>query len=115
MVVIMKTIARTSLLALCAFCFASQGSVLSADDDADSVKNCYAVSGEARYGALGYNHVVIVSNRCAAALQCEVWTDVDPTPRLPVSVAPKGSAEAVCRVGSPARAFKAFGECKKKK
>ncbi len=115
MVVIMNTTAKASLLALFVLALTLPSAPLAADDSADSVKDCYTISGEARYGALGYKHVVIVSNRCSTALQCEVWTDVDPTPRLPLSVGPNGSAETICRIGSPARAFKAFGECKKKK
>ncbi len=80
----------------------------------EDIQNCYSVHGEARYGALAYKHVVIVTNRCEVDLQCEVWTDVDPSPRVPLSVGPKGTAEAIVRAVSPARAFKAFGECKKR-
>ena len=83
-----------------------------ADGDGD-MKNCYSISGEARYGALAYKHIVIVTNRCDITLQCQVWTDVDPTPRHSVSVEPQGTAEVLVRAVSPARAFKAFGECKK--
>jgi hypothetical protein len=43
-----------------------------------------------------------------------VWTDVDPSPRQPLSVGPKGTGEVIVRAVSPARAFKAFGECKGK-
>lgn len=79
----------------------------------DDVKNCYSVHGEARYGALAYKHVVIVTNRCEISLQCQVWTDVDPSPKQSVSVGPKGTGEVIVRNNSPSRAFKAFGECKK--
>jgi len=85
---------------------------LGEEGDGD-MKNCYSIRGEARYGALAYKHIVIVTNRCDITLQCEVWTDVDPSPRQSVSVEPKGSAEVLVRAVSPARAFKAFGECKK--
>ena len=78
------------------------------------IRNCYSVHGEARYGALAYKHVVIVTNRCDIGLQCEVWTDVDPSPRQPVSVEPQGTAEVIVRAVSPARSFKAYGECKKR-
>ena len=80
----------------------------------DDIKNCYGVHGEARYGALAYKHVVIVTNRCDVELQCEVWTDVDPSPKVPLSVGPKGTGEVIVRATSPARSFKAFGECKKR-
>ena len=83
-----------------------------ADGDGD-MKNCYSIRGEARYGALAYKHIVIVTNRCDITLQCEVWTDVDPSPRQSVTVEPQGTAEVLVRAVSPARAFKAFGECKK--
>jgi hypothetical protein len=85
-----------------------------ADAEEQDIKNCYSVHGEARYGALAYKHVVIVTNRCELELQCEVWTDVDPSPRQSVSVGPKGTGEVIVRSTSPARAFKAFGECKKR-
>jgi hypothetical protein len=80
----------------------------------EDIADCYSVHGEARYGAFAYKHVVIVTNRCDVELQCEVWTDVDPSPRQPMSVGPKGTGEVIVRVNSPARSFKAFGECAKK-
>ena len=79
----------------------------------DDIKDCYSVHGEARYGALAYKHIVIVTNRCDMSLKCEVWTDVDPSPKQSTSVGPKGTSETIVRNNSPARAFKAFGECKK--
>jgi hypothetical protein len=82
-------------------------------DDPNDIQNCYSVHGEARYGAFGYKHVVIVTNRCDLSLACEVWTDVDPTPKQSLTVEPKGTGEVIVRNGSPARAFKAFGECTK--
>ena len=85
----------------------------SSEADADDIKNCYSIHGEARYGALAYKHIVIVTNRCEVELQCEVWTDVDPSPRQSVGVGPNGTAEVIVRANSPARAFKAFGECQK--
>lgn len=83
------------------------------EEGGQDIKNCYSVHGEARYGALAYKHVVIVTNRCDITLQCEVWTDVDPTPRQSLSVGPNGTGEVIVRSSSPARGFKAFGECKK--
>jgi hypothetical protein len=80
----------------------------------DDIKNCYNVHGEAWYGALAYKHIVIVTNRCDITLQCEVWTDVDPTPRHSVTVGPNAEEQVLIRSNSPARAFKAFGECQKK-
>ncbi len=83
------------------------------DEGGQDMKNCYSIAGEARYGALAYKHIVIVTNRCDITLQCEVWTDVDPSPRQSVTVEPQSTAEVLVRAVSPARSFKAFGECKK--
>lgn len=80
----------------------------------EDIQNCFSVHGEARYGALAYKHVVIVTNRCDIELQCEVWTDVDPSPRQPLTVSPNGTGEVIVRAVSPAREFKAYGECNKK-
>lgn len=111
MLVIMKATVRSLFVALFVLAMAVPEAPLSADED--SMKNCYDVRGEARYGALGYKHIVIVTNKCDLTLKCEVWTDVDPSPRLSLTVGPKATEEAACRINSPARGFKAFGECKK--
>ncbi len=81
----------------------------------NDIKDCYNVYGEARYGAFAYKHIVIVQNRCDMTLSCEVWTDVDPEPRVTISVGPKATGEAITRNNSPARSFKAFGECEASK
>ena len=111
--VIMKHSARLIFASLLVLALAVPGWNAAQADEQD-IKNCYSVHGEARYGALAYKHVVIVTNRCEIELQCEVWTDVDPSPRQPVSVGPKGTGEVIVRATSPARSFKAFGECKKR-
>jgi hypothetical protein len=76
-----------------------------------SAEGCFTVMGEARYGGAAYTHVVSVFNRCDFPLQCDVWTDQDPLPRRPLSVAPEATAEAIVRPESSSRAFQAFGEC----
>jgi hypothetical protein len=94
---------------------ASGGSHLAAAQEHDpnaGKKECQEVRGEARYRALGYNHVVIVTNRCNKAISCEVWTDVDPSPRQSLEVAANSSAEITTRLGSPASSFSAYAECK---
>jgi len=111
--VVMKHTARLILGGLFVLALAVPG-WSSANADEQDIKNCYSVHGEARYGALAYKHSVIVTNRCELELQCEVWTDVEPSPHQSVSVGPKGTAEVIVRANSPARAFKAFGDCKKK-
>lgn len=107
----MKAIARSVFTAL--FVFAMTVPALGQGEDGDDIKSCYAVRGEARYGAFAYKHVVIVTNRCKATLQCEVWTDVDPSPKHSLTVEPNGSGEVIVRNNSPARSFKAFAECEK--
>ena len=107
----MKAVARPIFAAL--FVLATTLPALGQGEGGDDIKNCYSVRGEARYGALAYKHIVIVTNRCDVTLQCEVWTDVDPSPKHSVTVGPKGSGEVIVRGNSPARSFKAFGECKK--
>jgi hypothetical protein len=109
--VIMKAIVRFVFAAL--FVLATTLPALGQGEGGDDLKNCYNVYGEARYGALAYKHIVIVQNRCELTLQCEVWTDVDPSPKHSLTVGPKASAEVIVRVNSPARSFKAYGECKK--
>jgi hypothetical protein len=107
----MKAVAKSVFAAL--FVLAVTIPALGQGGGEDDVKDCYSVHGEARYGALAYKHVVIVTNRCKVSLQCEVWTDVDPTPKHSLSVGPNGTGEVIVRSTSPARSFKAFGECKK--
>jgi len=107
----MKAVFNSALLAL--FVLGLTVPELGHADEPSDIKNCYSVHGEARYGPLAYKHVVIVTNRCDLSLECEVWTDVDPTPKNPVTVGPKGTGEVIVRTNSPARDFRAFGECKK--
>ena len=109
--VIMKAVAKFVFAAL--FVFATTFPALGQEEGGDDIKNCYSVHGEARYGALAYKHIVIVTNRCDFTLQCQVWTDVDPSPKQSVSVGPKGTSETIVRNNSPSRSFKAFGECTK--
>ncbi|MEM8609126.1 MAG: hypothetical protein AAGF92_18635 [Myxococcota bacterium] len=109
----MKVVVRSLLAASFAMAMALSVGTTQAQKDEQNVNACYDVRGEARFGALAYNHVVIVSNRCDFPLQCQVWTDVDPKPRVSVTVGANSSEERVIRVGSPARGFKAYGECKK--
>ena len=107
----MKLVARFVFAAL--LVLATTVPALGQGEGGDDIKNCYSVHGEARYGALAYKHIVIVTNRCDVSLQCQVWTDVDPSPKQSVSVGPKGTGEVIVRNNSPSRSFKAFGECKK--
>ena len=107
----MKRRVRHFFFVLCALGFALPASSQS-DDPGARPTDCYSVRGEAQYRALGYNHVVIVTNRCDVNLKCKVWTDVDPKPRIAVNVKAGKTAETTTRIGSPAYSFTAYGECK---
>ena len=85
------------LLAGCGFFAGTAGA-----DTPQQVGDCAQVSASARYKAIGYTHVVTLSNGCQRAVSCEVWTDVDPTPHLTLEAKPGKSAEVIVRNGSPA-------------
>jgi len=105
-----KAAARSVLTALLALALGLPA--LAQEEGPNDIRDCYAISGETRYGAIAFKHIVVVTNRCDLTLQCEVWTDVDPSPRQSLTVGPKSSGEVIVRANSPSRAFKAFGECK---
>jgi len=85
------------------------------NDDAapPAIADCVRVRAEARMEAYGYSHVVLLENRCEVPVTCDVWTDVDPSPRVTLSAPPGGSAEALTRRGSPSRDVSAFKECRR--
>lgn len=87
------------------------GSVL-ADNTAAPVERCTEVRASTRTEAYGYTHVVTVHNRCNKPVICDVWTDVDPTPKVSLRVPPSESAETVTRRGSPAREVSAGSQCR---
>lgn len=72
---------------------------------------CVRLTGEARMGAYGYDHVVRVENACAQDAECLVGTSVDPTPAA-LKVGAHASAELIVRLGSPARVFTPIGTCR---
>jgi hypothetical protein len=76
------------------------------------VERCTEVRASTRTEAYGYTHVVTVHNRCNKPVVCDVWTDVDPTPKVTLRVAPSESAEIVTRRGSPAREVSAGSQCR---
>jgi hypothetical protein len=59
---------------------------------------------EARYRALGYDHVVHIKSACSADAHCKVSTDVNTEP-LDATVPAHAEVEVVTWVGSPAREF----------
>jgi hypothetical protein len=99
---------RIAPYALAALALASI--VLSRAVGAQSADSCIKYWGEARYGALGYNHLVHVTNSCSLAADCVVSTDVAPDPQ---STAVGGKSEVVVTtfLGSPARAFTPHVKC----
>jgi hypothetical protein len=72
---------------------------------------CVLFWGEARYGAVGYNHIVHLRNACGEPSQCVVKTDVNPDPQS-VAVPPRSQIDVVTWLGSPAYAFTPHVRCK---
>jgi hypothetical protein len=72
---------------------------------------CVTVRGEPRFQGYGQTHVVIVKNACDRHVRCEVYTDVDPSPRYTLVVAPGETEEIATRQGSPSSAFKPGYRC----
>ena len=73
---------------------------------------CAVVSASVRSEAYGYKHVVTLTNRCEKPVECEVWTDVDPTPHNTLLANPGESVDVVTRIGSPASQVTAQKICK---
>jgi hypothetical protein len=84
------------------------GSVAAGEGAAD----CASVTASTRLEAYGYSHVVTLSNHCAAAVSCEVWTNVDPTPHVTLRAKAGETVETVTRRGSPSRDVQAGKECR---
>lgn len=73
--------------------------------------DCASVTAGTRLEAYGYTHVVTLANHCPVQVTCEVWTNVDPLPRLTLRAKAGESAEIVTRRGSPSRAVQAGKSC----
>ena len=83
------------------------------DDPAKPDANeCAQVTASVRAEAYGYTHIVTLKNACDKPVACEVWTDVDPSPRKLLTAAPGESDFVVTRRGSPARAVEASKDCR---
>ena len=78
---------------------------------AEGAADCASVTASTRLEAYGYTHVVTLNNRCSAAVSCEVWTNVDPTPHVSLHAAAGQSVETVTRRGSPSRDVQASKQC----
>jgi hypothetical protein len=77
-----------------------------------SVERCAQVTASARYEAYGHTHQVVLQNGCNKSVICDVWTDVDPSPRHSLRAGPGERAEVVTRRGSPAREVRAESSCR---
>lgn len=76
-----------------------------------SAPDCVKVRGEPRFLGYGQTHVVVVKNTCDRRVGCEVFTDVDPTPRHSIVLSPGSTQEVVTRQGSPSSAFQPGYRC----
>jgi hypothetical protein len=76
-----------------------------------SVAECVQYWPEARFAALGYNHMVHVRDMCDVPAGCSVTTDVNPQPH-PVTVPPRSEIEVMTFRGSPARVFTPKVDCR---
>jgi hypothetical protein len=100
------------LTLLLAACLSLAGTAAAdAPQQVQQVGECAQVSASARAKAIGYTHVVTLTNTCQRAVSCEVWTDVDPTPRHVLEAKPGKSAEVIARNGSPASEVHAGKAC----
>ncbi|MDB4976910.1 MAG: hypothetical protein JWN48_5251 [Myxococcaceae bacterium] len=73
--------------------------------------DCAVAKASARYVGYGYTHVISAVNGCSRAVECTLWTDVDPEPRTTVNLGPGDTTEVVTRRGSPSREVTAFKQC----
>ncbi len=79
----------------------------------NTAKECISFSGEARFGGVGFTHIVHITDKCAASAVCAVSTDVVPTPQT-VTVPGNKSVEVVTYLGSPASKFTPYVTCEMK-
>jgi hypothetical protein len=77
---------------------------------AQAAPACVAVTSQAVYRGLGYDHIVHLASHCSSSATCSVSTDVNPEP-IVVTVAPKEEVDVLTFRGSPARVFDAHVTC----
>ena len=77
---------------------------------AESADSCIKYWGEARYGALAYNHLVHIANSCSVPADCVVSTDVNPEPQQ-AEVEVKSEVVVTTFMVSPARTFTPHVKC----
>jgi hypothetical protein len=79
----------------------------------DTAKDCISFSGEARFGGVGFTHVVHVTNKCTSNATCAVSTDVVPTPQS-VTVPGHKTVDVITYLDSPASKFTPRVACEMK-
>ena len=89
---------------------AAGGALLAGIAGAQSL-DCASVSASTRLEAYGYTHVVTLTNHCSAPVSCEVWTNVDPAPRVTLRAKAGEGVATVTRRGSPSRDVQAGKSC----
>src|SRR5689334_20134332 len=57
-------------------------------EPAPAEPTCAEVTAGVRNYGYGYQHYVTLTNHCDRPVQCEVWTNVDPTPHHELSAKP---------------------------
>lgn len=72
--------------------------------------DCVEAYGEARLQAYGYNHVLVIRNRCPTAQRCTVSSNVNPADQQ-VELDPGEQAEVMLWRDSPARTFQSRVDC----
>jgi hypothetical protein len=78
-----------------------------------AAEGCYTIWAEAQQEGSRYRHLVYVRNDCDYWLQCSLWTDANPTPKM-VSVGPRMTERAETSGDSTSDNPKAFGSCRRK-
>ncbi len=98
---------RRLLLLVATASVLGSGASATASDDAG---RCVAVWPEARYGAMGYNHIVHLRNACTRDAECAVTTNVNPQPVAAI-VPARREVTVTTWLGSPAREFTPHADC----
>jgi hypothetical protein len=84
------TRARLSILAAIALVSASGSLSAQQARIAGTRPECVTVAAQPIFNGSGYNHLVTITNGCAASVSCTVTTDVNPRP-ISVAVEPQQS------------------------
>ena len=72
--------------------------------------SCVEVGGASFWGTTGWNHVVYLTNRCSAEVQCDVSTNVEPEPKH-VTLDTNVTVQVPMSTNAPARVFVPVVSC----